>query len=116
MEKVSIRIPSKACYVSTLRLVTSSLANAQGFDVESVDDWRVCVSEAVNPLIGRNEVLDVDFILSPGALRIEIHAKKCHEEGNDASEKELYRLILDSLLDSYIEEDDCIILEKKRVS
>ena len=116
MEKVSIRIPSKACYVSTLRLVTSSLANAQGFDVESVDDWRVCVSEAVNPLIEQNEVIDLDFILFPRALRIEIHAKKLHEEGKSAPEKELYRLILDSLLDFYSEEDDCIILEKKRVS
>nr|WP_072514956.1 hypothetical protein [Ndongobacter massiliensis] len=115
MEKVSVRIPSKAAYVSTLRLVTSSLANAQGFDVEAVDDWRVCVSEAVNPLIAKNEVLDVDFILSPGALRIEIRAQQLSEEAEEVPEKDLHRLILDSLLDSYIEEGDCIILEKKRL-
>ena len=55
MKAVALQIPSRPEYVTTLRLVTASIAQKMHFDIEAIDDLRVCVSEAVNYLLPSNE-------------------------------------------------------------
>jgi serine/threonine-protein kinase RsbW len=41
-------VPGKPEYVGTIRMAVSCLANSLGFDVESIEDIKVAVSEACN--------------------------------------------------------------------
>lgn len=44
-------VPGKPEYVSTVRMMISSLANAAGFDVEAIEDMKVAVSEACTNVV-----------------------------------------------------------------
>ncbi len=44
-------IPGKPEYVSTVRMLISSLANVAGFDVEAIEDMKVAVSEACTNVV-----------------------------------------------------------------
>ncbi len=45
-ERIQVSIPHRAEYISLVRLAVSSVANRMGFDVESIEDIKVAVSEA----------------------------------------------------------------------
>lgn len=93
---VRLTIPSKPEYVTTLRLVTAAIANKQGFDVEAIDDLRVCVSEAVNYLFAFNKEISVSFEEGTDALTIIIEANQALEEDEGSM---LNRQIMESLMD-----------------
>lgn len=93
---VRLTIPSKPEYVTTLRLVTAAIANKQGFDIEAVDDLRVCVSEAVNYLFAFNEEISVSFEEEDDRLVIVIEAQRSDEEDDGTM---LHRQIMESLMD-----------------
>jgi len=112
MDKLALRIPSKPQYISTLRLMTASVANGMNFDIESVEDLRVCVSEAVNYLLPDNDELEVIFGVYENRLEITINAEWAKAD----QENELYRLILETLLDEVNYEEGSIILVKKRLN
>lgn len=111
MDKLVLRIPSKPQYVSTLRLVTASIANEMHFDIESVEDLRVCVSEAVNYLLPDNEALEIIFRVNEERLEIVINAEWVRAD----QENEMYRLILETLLDEVNYEEGSIVLVKKHL-
>lgn len=109
MEQVRLTLPSKPQYVQTLRLVTASVANSLHFNIEEVDDLRVCVSEAVNYLLPYNKKIDVVFELDCEELTIHILAASSFPNDDDG----LHHMILESLLDSVDENEDEIVLVKK---
>jgi serine/threonine-protein kinase RsbW len=111
METISLTLPSQPEYVTVLRLVTASCAQILDFDVEAVDDLRVCVSEAVNYLIADNEEIHVDFEMEADQLAIRIQAEN-PERGDD--QQELHQLILESLMDQVSYGPGEMLLIKKR--
>jgi serine/threonine-protein kinase RsbW len=50
-DKVSLALPCKAEYVSAARLTVSGIASRMGFDIETVEDIKVAVSEVCNRII-----------------------------------------------------------------
>ena len=48
---VELTLPFKAEYVSTARLVASSLANRIGFDIEVIEDIKVAISEVCSKIV-----------------------------------------------------------------
>lgn len=111
MEKISLRVPSRPEFVTTLRLVTASLAQMADFDVETIDDLRVCISEAVNYLLPINEEIGVEFALGEEDFTIEIDAEY---EGAQEADQDLHRMILESLMDQVEYHKDGITLVKSR--
>ena len=111
MEKISLRVPSRPEYVTTLRLVTASVAQKLEFDVETIDDLRVCISEAVNYLLPLNEEIDVVFTLGEDKLSIEIDAEY---QGAEEADQDLHCMILESLMDQVDYHKDGITLVKSR--
>lgn len=73
---ITIKLPSKAEYVSIARLAASVISNTVGFDVEEIDDIKVAVGEACNNAVlhGRseNEVYEINFKLSDEKIHIEV--------------------------------------------
>jgi serine/threonine-protein kinase RsbW len=60
-----LSVPGKAEYVSTVRLAVSSLAAQSGFDVETIDDIKVAVSEACSNILCHSKIGD------DGSYRVE---------------------------------------------
>lgn len=55
IENVQLSLPCKAEYVSTARLVASSMANRLGFDIDEIEDIKVAVSEVCSNLVIKTE-------------------------------------------------------------
>ncbi|MDD7593856.1 MAG: ATP-binding protein [Peptoniphilaceae bacterium] len=96
MQGVQLIIPARPEYVTTLRLVTASVAQKMGFDIEAIDDLRVSVSEAVNYLWAANEEIEISFEEQIDRLTIDIRANL--EETSDEGTK-LHHQIMESLMD-----------------
>lgn len=73
---ITIKLPSKAEYVSIARLAASVISNTVGFDIEDIDDIKVAVGEACNNAVlhGKNEeeVYEIAFKLSDEKVHIEV--------------------------------------------
>lgn len=73
---ISIKLPSKAEYVSIARLAASVISNTIGFDVEDIDDIKVAVGEACNNAVlhgkSEEEVYEIAFKLSDDKIHIEV--------------------------------------------
>lgn len=50
-DKITLSLPSKAEYVSVARLTASGIAYRMGFDIDTVEDIKVAVSEVCSRLI-----------------------------------------------------------------
>lgn len=50
-DRIGITLPSKADYVSVARLAASGVASRVGFDIETVEDIKVAVSEVCSRII-----------------------------------------------------------------
>ncbi len=50
-DSIKLILPFKAEYVSVARLTASGVANRVGFDIETIEDIKVAVSEVCNKLV-----------------------------------------------------------------
>jgi serine/threonine-protein kinase RsbW len=55
---MTLTVPGKPEYVSTVRLAVSSLAAKSGFDVETIEDIKVAVSEACSNILCHSDIGD----------------------------------------------------------
>jgi serine/threonine-protein kinase RsbW len=73
---ITIKLPSKAEYVSIARLAASVISNTVGFDIEEIDDIKVAVGEACNNAVlhgkSEDEVYEIAFKLSDEKIHIEV--------------------------------------------
>lgn len=73
---ITLKLPSKAEYVSIARLAASVLSNSIGFDIEEIDDIKVAVGEACNNAVlhGKceDEVYEINFQVSNKKIQIEV--------------------------------------------
>lgn len=60
---VQLTLPSKAEYVSTARLVGSSIATRAGFDIDIVEDIKVAISEVCNNYVKKIETNDCSYTI-----------------------------------------------------
>lgn len=73
---ITIKLPSKAEYVSIARLAASVISNTVGFNIEEIDDIKVAVGEACNNAVlhgkSEEEVYEINFMLSDEKIHIEV--------------------------------------------
>ncbi|NLN64746.1 MAG: anti-sigma regulatory factor [Clostridiaceae bacterium] len=50
-DEIKIHLPQKADYVSLIRLSVSGIASKLGFDIDTIEDIKVAVSEVCNRII-----------------------------------------------------------------
>ncbi len=50
-DKIILKLPCKPEYVSVARLTVSGIASRMGFDIETVEDIKVAISEVCNRII-----------------------------------------------------------------
>jgi hypothetical protein len=98
MEKFSITTPLTGEYFTTVRLTVGGLCALAGFDVDSAEDFKVCVTESLL-ILKRNGYLSasVEFTLGE-TLACRVDGKEEGGEYLDSAEDEISRALLSALL------------------
>jgi serine/threonine-protein kinase RsbW len=107
MDRIDLHVPVKAEYVSMNRLVSSSLASLMGFDIEAIDDIKVCLGEVCNQCIQlaalQADFLAIGFLRDGDLLRMEVSVEVENElDESTTSGLEMSRLIVETLMDDFI--------------
>ncbi len=109
-EQVKLSIPAQAPYLSVVRLTASSLATTLGFDIEMLEDIRVCVSEACNNVMERQDEIELRFTAKENHLSIDVDGFS--EPQSEASKMGM--LIIQSLMDVVVKTPEGIHMEKAK--
>lgn len=113
-DEITIHLPKKAEYVGFIRLTVSGLLSKVGFDIDSVEDIKVVVSEICNKIISskcksEEQHYDVKFHLYEGGFKAFFKVSDCIADNLFKGESgEFAKVIISSLTDEFsIECDDC---------
>lgn len=74
-DTVSVLIPVKAEYVSIARLTASGIASRAGFDIDTIEDIKVALSEVLGKIIEKQSNADrinIDFVYKNDGIDINI--------------------------------------------
>ena len=114
-DTIRIEVPRKGDYISLVRLTTSSIAHSLKFNVEEIEDIKVCVGEACVNVINNKDKsednIEIEYILSKGELKIRIK-NVISKVSDDNRELELGLLIIRSLMDQVKFEKDSLEMIK----
>ena len=98
MDKFSIRLPLTGEYLTTVRLTTGGLCSLAGFDVDFIEDYKVCVTESLL-ILKRNGYVEASIEFTVGeALGCFVRGENRVGEKADVTEDEISRALLSALL------------------
>ena len=98
MEKFSIKTPLAGEYLTTVRLTTGGLLALVGFDVDTAEDYKVCVTESLL-LLKRNGYQTASIEFSVGeALGCKVVGLEEGGEVESGAEDEISYALLAALL------------------
>ncbi len=98
MEKFSVTLPLTGEYLTTVRLTTGGLCALAGFDVDTAEDFKVCVTESLL-ILKRNgfTTATIDFSIGD-ALGCQVLGKDENGEKTDSFEDEISYALLSALI------------------
>jgi hypothetical protein len=98
MEKFVINTPLSGEYFTTVRLTTGGVCALAGFDVDTAEDFKVCVTESLL-ILKRNGYSSADVTFTVGeTLACEIAGKGDGVAEESGLEDEISRSLLSALL------------------
>jgi len=106
MDNISLTIPKKSEYMSTIRLTTSALSNVSCFNIDDIEDLKVIISEVctffINNIEKNSHPLKIEYFIGHNSLKVEVSDLN---EGNitekNKSNSEMCIMIIESLADNY---------------
>jgi hypothetical protein len=111
MEKFCVTLPLTGEYLTTVRLTTGGLCSLVGFDVDTAEDYKVCVTESLL-ILKRNGFTTADIVFTVGeALGCKVVGKDVGGEKTDSFEDEISYALLSALLGEvqFIKDGDTIV-------
>lgn len=98
MEKFYVQLPLTGEYLTTVRLTTGGLCALAGFDVDTTEDFKVCVTESLL-ILKRNGYISaaIDFTVGE-SLACEVRGAEKGGERVDGMEDEISRALLSALV------------------
>lgn len=95
----SVTLPLTGEYLTTVRLTTGGLCSLAGFDVDTAEDFKVCVTESLL-ILKRNgyENATIDFSVGE-SLRCHLCGVTLGEAEKDDVEDEISRALLSALVE-----------------
>lgn len=113
-DTVSIQIPIKPEFVSIARLTASGVAHRSGFDIDTIEDIKVALSEVLAKIIEKRTSsgrVSMDFLCTEQGLSINIKLLNDSLPALFSDEEDKLALsIISSLMDSFqIEADNAEI-------
>jgi hypothetical protein len=98
MDKFLVTLPLTGEYLTTVRLTTGGLCALAGFDVDTAEDFKVCVTESLL-ILRRNGFLSANIAFSVGeTLGCKITGVGEEVEKEDSFEDEISYALLSALL------------------
>lgn len=98
MDKFSIQLPLTGEYFTTVRLTTGGICALAGFDVDSTEDFKVCVTESLL-ILKRNGFTGAEISFKIGeAVECSIRGKEQNGEKEDGLEDSISYALLNALL------------------
>jgi len=98
MDKFSMTTPLTGEYFTTVRLAVGGICSLAGFDVDTAEDFKVCVTESLL-ILKRNGYLSATVELALGeSLRCKVYGVEEGGERVDGAENEISRALLSALL------------------
>ncbi len=114
MENILITLPKKSEYISTLRLTTSSIASKINFNIDSLEDIKMLISEICIFLIKnfekKEKPLEIKYILKEN--KIEINITDTNLEKIEFDEENMSIMIVKSLSDKVEIKENTVIITK----
>ncbi len=98
METFSVSLPLTGEYLTTVRLTVGGLCALVGFDVDSSEDYKVCVTESLL-IIKRNGYARANLLFHVGEA---LSCTVCGEEKTGAKEENLEDEISRALLSALV--------------
>ena len=111
MNKFSMITPLMGEYFTTVRLAVGGLCALAGFDVDSMEDFKVCVTESLL-ILKRNGFTSASISLTLGEeLACEIAGEGLCGEKEDTPENEISLVLLSALLGSvdFVNDGDKVV-------
>ncbi len=103
MEKdiIKLTIPSQANYISVVRLTTSSIGNNIGFNIDDIEDLKVCISEACINALDKSTEINIEFRIETDKLTMKVDNVSQYKPDDLEinKERQLGILIIESLMD-----------------
>lgn len=98
MEKFLVELPLTGEYLTTVRLTTGGLCALVGFDVETAEDYKVCVTESLL-ILKRNGYTRASISFTVGdALGCHVNGTEKSGKKEDSMEDEISRALLAALV------------------
>ncbi len=87
MEKIKLTIQAKAENIGIARLTTSAVGMKVDFDIDEIEDLKLCVGEACNILLEKTTIesedsINIEFTVSDN-MDISVSAEKAEPEKED---------------------------------
>lgn len=114
MDKFSMTTPLTGEYFTTVRLAVGGICALAGFDVDSAEDFKVCVTESLL-ILKRNGFSSATIALQMGeSLLCCVAGEELGGEKEDSPEDEISRALLSALLGTveFITDSDRVIKVK----
>lgn len=98
MEKFTVTLPLTGEYLTTVRLTTGGLCSLVGFDVDSAEDFKVCVTESLL-ILKRNGFSSATIEFTVGETLACVVRGECRDgEKEESMEDEISKALLDALI------------------
>ena len=110
MDKFSVTLPLTGEYLTTVRLTTGGLCALAGFDVETAEDYKVCVTESLL-ILKRNGFSKATIEFTVGeTLGCSICGETLGGVREEGIEDEISRALLTALLGNaeFVEKDGVV--------
>lgn len=98
MEKFTVTLPLTGEYLTTVRLTTGGLCSLVGFDVDTAEDYKVCVTESLL-ILKRNGFKEaaIEFVVRE-TLGCKLRGVGMAGEKEEEMEEEISKALLSALL------------------
>lgn len=101
-DNITLIVPKKPDYISTVRLISSSLGNKIGYNIDQIEDLKVAMGEACILSFGKSVDEEIKIIYDLLKEKLEVTVswnKSSTEEGEETKEINMGKMIIESLMD-----------------
>ena len=98
---IKLTIPSKADYISVVRLSSSAIANNIGLNIDDIEDIKVSIAEACINALNKDDEISLQFEIQEDKLTMKVNNVFPCKDGETDLDKEIELgiLIIKSLMD-----------------
>lgn len=105
MDNITLKIPKKSEYMSTVRLTTSALANLNNFDIDEIEDMKVIISEActffIKNIVENSKEFEISFQVYQDKIIVNVIDFNDGQLLENSLNDDMSIMIIKSLSDNY---------------